>query len=460
MKTLVIIGAGFSGAVTAIQFLQVCEPGIRVVLLNRSGEMARGLAYGTNSSRHLLNVPAGNMSALVDQPDHFLHFCESRLPDASAATFVPRKLYGEYLSGLLADAEHSCRAGVSFERITTEAHGLESRDGKALVRLADGRELVADHVVLAFGNFSPFNPAITSVPQAAGRYVADPWSGEIEVPIDRQAPVLLLGAGLTALDVALTLDQQGHRGPVLMLSRRGVQPAPHRASRHVDSTASTVVQCLLSSTPTVLSYLRDMRALVRTAAEHNVDWRDIVGAVRPITAQLWGRLGEAERRRFLRHLQVYWDAHRHRVAPASYAAFSEQIEQGRLRPIAGRIRTIEVLENGLRIEIALRGASKLEAVQVSHIINCTGPNSNLARVEDRLIVQLRQAGLIRLDSLGLGICVDDSLSVQDCHGEPVAWLSYVGPMLKAQFWEATAVPELRKYAKDLALRVAAKMNNQ
>jgi uncharacterized NAD(P)/FAD-binding protein YdhS len=154
---------------------------------------------------------------------------------------------------------------------------------------------------------------------------------------------------------------------------------------------------------------------------------------------------------------VYWDAHRHRVAPASYAAFSAQLEQGRLKPMAGRIQNIEVLPNGLRVQVGLRGTGVVESLDVSHIINCTGPNSNLARVDDRLIAQLRQAGLIRLDELGLGICVDEDLSVEDEHGVPVSWLSYVGPMLKARFWEATAVPELRRYARDLALRVAAKV---
>ncbi|MDH1256824.1 MULTISPECIES: FAD/NAD(P)-binding protein [Pseudomonas] len=457
MKTLVIIGAGFSGAVTAVHFLQVCKPGTRVVLLNRSGEMARGLAYGTNSSRHLLNVPAGNMTALIDQPDHFLRFCETRLPGTSSGSFVPRKLYGEYLSGLLAEAEHHCRDGVSFERITTEAHGIEADKAKARIRIADGREILADHVILAFGNFSPFNPVITSIPRAVGRYLADPWSGEIEVPIDPRAPVLLLGAGLTALDVALTLDQQGHTGPVYMLSRRGVQPLPHRTSGHVDSIAGDVVQSLLASDPTVRSYLRHMRSLVRVAAKDGVDWRDVVAAVRPITAQLWTRLNETERRRFLRHVQVYWDAHRHRVAPASYAAFSAQMAQGRLKPVAGRIQDIEALPNGLRVQVGVRGTATIESLEVSHIINCTGPNSNLARVDDRLISQLRQAGLIRLDTLGLGICVDEALSVQDAQGDPVSWLSYVGPMLKAQYWEATAVPELRRYARDLARRIAAKI---
>ena len=156
-------------------------------------------------------------------------------------------------------------------------------------------------------------------------------------------------------------------------------------------------------------------------------------------------------------MQVYWDAHRHRVAPASYAAFSAQIEQGRLKPMAGRIHGIDVLPGGLSVHIGARGSALVESLEVSHIINCTGPNSNLARVDDRLIVQLRKMGLIRLDSLGLGICVDESLSVLDQHAVPVKWLSYVGPMLKAQFWEATAVPELRRYARDLAVRVAAEI---
>lgn len=457
MKTLVIIGAGFSGAVTAIQFLQICAPDTRVVLINRSGEMARGLAYGTSSPRHLLNVPTGNMSALVDQPDHFLHFCESRLPGTTASSFVSRKLYGEYLSSLLADAEHCCRPGVCFERLTIEAHGLESRGGKALVHLAEGQELVAEHVILAFGNFSPFNPPVTEVAQAEGRYLADPWSGALDVPINPQAPVLLLGAGLTALDVALTLDQQGHCGPVYMLSRRGIQPLPHRAIRHSQAVASNVVERLLSSKPTVLNYLRQLRLLAAAAQQDGIDWRDIIGALRPVTSELWGRLSSQERRRFLRHAQVYWDAHRHRVAPASFATFSDQVKDGRLRPIAGRIQSIDTLPGGLQVQVGLRGSELIKSIEVSHIINCTGPNSNLARVDDRLIVQLRQAGLIQLDCLGLGLCLDESLAVRDENGVPSTWLSYVGPMLKAQFWEAMAVPELRVYARDLAVRIAAKI---
>ena len=53
-RHIVVVGAGFSGALTAVNLLRHAggEP-LRVTLLNRSGRMARGLAYGTASPEHL-----------------------------------------------------------------------------------------------------------------------------------------------------------------------------------------------------------------------------------------------------------------------------------------------------------------------------------------------------------------------------------------------------------------------
>ncbi|WP_306287180.1 FAD/NAD(P)-binding protein [Pseudomonas sp. MD195_PC81_125] len=158
MKTLVIIGAGFSGAVTAAQFLRRSPADVRVVLINRSGTMARGLAYGTNSSLHLLNVPAGNMSADVDDPEHFLRYCQAKDPAYTASSFVPRKIYGEYLTSVLDDAERHCASGVKLERIVAEVRSLQPRKTGAVVELANGQHIDAHQVVLAFGNFSPLDP--------------------------------------------------------------------------------------------------------------------------------------------------------------------------------------------------------------------------------------------------------------------------------------------------------------
>lgn len=458
MKTLVIIGAGFSGAVTAAQFLRYSPSDVRVVLINRSGSMARGLAYGTNSSLHLLNVPAGNMSAYVDDPEHFLRFCQAQDLAYKASSFVPRKIYGDYLASVLDEAEKQARSNVKLERVISEVESLREDGVGAVLELSNGQQINADQVVLAFGNFSPLDPPGFDSSLNPLRYQSDPWSSSERPLGDEESPVLLVGTGLTALDVSLGLLQQGHRGPIYMVSRRGLRPLPHRQQRSPHEVPAVITQKLLEATPSVLEYLRVMRHEINLAKSQDFDWRDLLAAMRPITAQLWTRLPDTERRRFLRHLQPYWDVHRHRVAPAAYMRFEAALESGQVCSMAGRMRKVTPHSSGLTVGIELREGQHLTNIDVDRVINCTGPNTNLSRVNDTLINQLRDAGLIQPDALGLGLTLSQHLEVKDIGGRTVPWLNYIGPMLKADLWEATAVPELRQFAKTLAVRLAKQMS--
>jgi uncharacterized NAD(P)/FAD-binding protein YdhS len=451
MKTLVIIGAGFSGAVTAAQFLRRSPADVRVVLINRSGTMARGLAYGTNSSLHLLNVPAGNMSADVDDPEHFLHYCQAKDPAYTASSFVPRKIYGEYLTSVLDDAERRCASGVKLERIVAEVRSLQPRKTGAVVELANGQYIDADQVVLAFGNFSPLDPPGFCSSMRGDRYQSDPWAAGATQSKDPNRAVLLVGTGLTALDVSLGLLQNGHKGPIYMVSRRGLRPLPHRPKRTTDEVPADFVERLLQAPPSVRGYLQLIRREISAKRNDGLDWRDWVAALRPITSDLWLRLPLTERRRFLRHLQPYWDVHRHRVAPAAYQRFEEALSAGQVRLLAGRIKSVETGFDHLRIGIQRRNEQAFEQLDVEQVINCTGPTTNLNRVKDPLIQQLCADGVIQVDALGLGLCVNEQLAVKSTADVCSSWLYYVGPMLKADYWEATAVPELRQYSKKLAV---------
>jgi len=454
MKTLVIIGAGFSGAVTAAQFMRHSTPDVRVVLINRSGTMARGLAYGTNSSLHLLNVPAGNMSAYVEEQDHFLRFCQALDPTYTASSFVPRKLYGDYLALILDHAEkHSC-AGVKLERVVSEVQRLRPVGMGAFVELVNGQHIKADQVVLAFGNFSPLDPPGFSTSISPGRYQSDPWAGGATHSAEADSSILLVGAGLTALDVSLGLLQQGHRGPIHMLSRRGLSPLPHRTQRPAHEVPVGLVHTLMQATPTVREYMRLIRREIGAAGPQGLDWRDLLAVLRSSTPALWMRLPNSERQRFLRHAQPYWDVHRHRVAPAAYRRFEEAVASGQIHSMAGRIQRVTPGTTGLTIDIQLRREQRFEQINVAQVINCTGPNTNLRRVDDALITQMMAEGLLQLDPFGLGLSVDDQLAVKSANGETSSWLHYIGPMLKADFWEATAVPELRIHAQSLASKLA------
>lgn len=453
MKTLVIIGSGFSGTVTALEFLRLRAGEVNLVLINRSGPMARGLAYGTNSARHLLNVPAGNMSALTDTPDSFLQFCRIRHPETSPGSFMPRKLYGEYLQGLLQQQLDRC--GGSARHLVADVQRLETLECGARIHLQDGTRLDADHVVLALGNFAPVSPASLRTPSLAAHYTVDPWAPAEKPVLPADAPLLLVGAGLTALDVLINLLQAGHRGPVYLLSRRGLAPTTHREHHHAAGTdLAWVAEALIAGPARVAAYLRCLRTAVDQHERKGGDWRDVVAAIRPSTSRLWQRLPASERRRFLRHLQAFWDIHRHRVAPDTYKRFTEALASGQARPLAGRL--VDVCRDGDSLSVCIRErhSQTRRQLSVQHVFNCTGPNSNLAKVNEPFISQLIADQMLSLDEHHLGVVVDDDLAIVDQRGISLPWLSYVGPMLKANWWEATAVPELRQYSKRLATRLA------
>lgn len=65
---VLIIGGGFSGTILATRLLRNAL--LSVAVLDRESIPGRGLAYSTPHRFHLLNVPAGKMSAFPDQPDH------------------------------------------------------------------------------------------------------------------------------------------------------------------------------------------------------------------------------------------------------------------------------------------------------------------------------------------------------------------------------------------------------
>ena len=448
-----VIGAGFSGAMTAVNLLRYSSGRpLRVVLVNKSGRMARGIAYGTRSADHVLNVPAGNMSALPEEPDDFLRFCRWADPSIQPSTFVSRRMYGTYLESLLASVETGCCEHATLDRQVGEVLDIcvDSHAGKAIVELDEGRRIEADQVVLAFGHFLPANPGI-STPEffESERYLRDPWRpGALDVVKDGDS-VLLLGSGLTAIDVSLALQRPGRNVRLTWVSRRGLAPQAHRSTR--PPPHGVAVEALLDAMgSTARSYVRALRAHVKTRMNLGDDWRDVLAALRPHTAALWERLSVSERARFLRHVQPYWDVLRHRCAPDAFERYERIRKEGSVSIVAGRVLACRDRSGEVEVALRPRGTSQCEQLRVQWVVNCTGPDSDLHRVRSPLVRQLIGQRRVRPDTLGLGLEVSDDYAVVDGEGRRSNWLRYIGPLLRARYWEATAVPELRVHACALA----------
>jgi uncharacterized NAD(P)/FAD-binding protein YdhS len=458
-QTVVIAGAGFSGVVTAAHLLRRGAGGpLRVILVNRSGVMARGVAYGTNSPVHVLNVPAGRMGASADDPEGFLRFARQHDQTIAASDFVPRQLYGDYLEHFLAEAERERAPGVSLERMIGEVTAVDPcPEGRsARVSGIQGGEIVADRVVLALGNYPPEDFPVSDPSFYGNRlYIRDPWARGALEGVNKDRPVLLIGTGLTMLDIALDVSSR-IPSKLWAVSRRGLMPQQHSVPA-CPPTPRHRPPGLESAQPTIRGYLRAVHSHARKLAAEGEDWRPVIDSLRPTTPALWHALPLAERARFLRHMRPYWEVHRHRAAPAAAAAFQRLLDQGQLRVRAGRIQSFETTGDEVRVALRPRGLKTIDHLTVGTVINCTGPSADVRTLRDPLIDILRSRQMIQPDPLGLGLATADDGALLDATGTPSRVLYYVGPLLKARYWESTAVPELRLHAARLAATLAGSL---
>lgn len=403
----VVVGAGFAGVMASRELLRA---GWRVILVDPGARAGRGLAYSTTAPWHLLNSQVGAMSVEPDDPDDFLRWCRGRDASVEAGSFVSRAWYGDYLSAALARADSLGELTVHRGRV------VRLFDGSQRVALLDNDVVIkVDIAVLALGNAPPSRPF--EVDPQMRHFVDDPWKADALRGVPA-GPVTLIGSGLTAVDVALTLARSGRHRQITMVSRHGMLPKVHAQARRI------VVGRPGQRT------LRGLLRAVRQLAEHTGDWRAVMDGLRPHWNDMWLSLSPADQERFLRHAARHWEVHRHRMAPPVAAEIDRLIERGVLRVHAGRVDRVEPGEHG--------------------VINCTGPG-NLLRT-DPLVRSLVADGLARPGPHGLGVDVDEHGELIRPNGELTSIFT-LGAARKGRLWETTAAPEIRAQARALAVHL-------
>jgi uncharacterized NAD(P)/FAD-binding protein YdhS len=416
----------------------------RVILIDQRPGFGLGLAYSTPSLRHLLNVPAGKISALPDQPDHFLNWLrKNHDPAATEKTFAPRAVFGRYIQSLLASA------GPIVQEIA-RVHDVRLDDDGAVLALDNGCELRADLVVLATGNFDPAPlPGITKAASDSGLYRHNAWAAETYERLHPDAPVVLIGTGLTGVDVVLRLRELGHRGRIIAVSRHGIFPNRHDDYTPLSSTAIT------SDIPaTCVAYLRALRAAIHGGAE----WRAAIDSLRETTNELWLRLPIEEKKRFRRHLQRRWDVVRHRMAPPIADIIESELRNGTLEIREGHLKTVAASPAGAYITVRAHDGS--ESFYADRVINCTGPSMNYRRVPSTLLQNLFKRGLAASGPLGTGFHCSEDGAVIGAGGDASEIIFNLGPGRLGDLLESIAVPEIRQQAVELASTLADRMKRQ
>jgi len=458
IPTIAIIGAGASGTLLAVQLAAQSTHPLHIALFDASGAFARGVAYGTHDPSHLLNVTANRMGAFEDRSDDFYrwllaHEAQWRSLHAAFAalkvtptSFMPRMIYGTYLESLLQAAQTNKQARI--ERVKAEVTDAEATSQSIILTLVDGAKREADRLALAIGNLPAHPFGFTKTLSHSDRYIGHIWSPPQNSVLSRtdfrddDTPVFIIGTGLTTIDAVVSLRAKGYKGRIIAVSRHGLLPQPHMLP-----IASYPRFLPPEHAPrTALELIRAIREEVTRAQKEGTDWRSVIDTLRADTPALWRQLSEEERRKLLRVLS-YWSTHRHRMPQESAAMIAGEVNTGTLEIIAGSIRHIEESEARLIVQVRLRESGEVRSIEAGHVLNCSGPDTNIARSANALLLNLYKQGIIEQGPLAMGIAVSDDYSVK---GNAAGRVFALGPLLAGERLETIAMPEIRAQAANAA----------
>ncbi len=467
---IAIIGGGASGTLAAIHLLRAAtarQYPLRIALIDRLGRHGLGEAYSTTSPAHFLNALTGRMSGVAGDPGHLQRWAGAA--GLGSLEFLPRQAFGRYLQETLAEAQRAAAPLSRLSLITSEVLGIRPATGGHPMRvlLAHGATLEADLAILATGNLPPSPP----VPFPDSPWcITNPWAPGALDAVQDGRPVIILGTGLTMLDVATAVTGDP-RTTVRAVSRHGMLPQVHRgrgAPARLHLAARPVGHWRPG--PAAGTHLADPgghgqpaqslagRGRCSTAACAEpvaAAARPGQAAVRPARGPLLGGAPapDAARDRAADHRAALYRAAigtarpdhrdhrgprrpgrpaRHRPAPAPACP-------PRARPAEPE-----------RLRIRVEQDSSVTDLGAGWLINATGPDTDLTRTTDPLLRDLLGRGLARPDPLRLGLDASPDGAVLDAAGTPSTTLFTLGPPLRGVRYETTAIPEIRDQAAALA----------
>lgn len=455
MGKIGIIGGGFTGTMTAVQLVdQAVEP-YEIILINEKETLNKGIAFNPYSGKHLLNVIAGKMSAYPDQLDHFLDWVMQKdsFKDKDrtliANSFLPRRIYGTYLCSIWEETKkHAEAKQIKLTVVDSFVSDLDISADAVSLRLDNGLALNVDHCVIATGNHIPRNPGIKDMSfYNSPNYFRNPWTAESVKGTPEHLPVLIIGNGLTMVDTVLGLAEQDFKGEIYSISPNGFNILPHR---HNGLTYSKLTEELTGDL-TLFDLVKLVNKHIKAVREYGVSAEPVIDSLRPRTQKIWQSLPDKEKALFMSRLRHLWGVARHRIPLHSHDKIQQLRIDGNLHINSGKIINMEESGDFIRIEYFDRKDNEMKTIKVSRVINCTGPETDLMRLEQNFLKNCFLKGILKQDKFKLGIVADtESFQVISAGGQPHSNLFTIGSNLKGELWESTAVNELRVQAKKLA----------
>lgn len=449
--TVLIVGGGAAGALAALHLVREAPGGVELVVVDPAEHIATGTAFSTTDPGHLLNVPASGMSALPDDPGHFARWrARTTRSEVDPHEFAPRMDWGRYLAETLADALRVAGRRATLKHVRRIATAVQHDAHGVTLTLDDGSTVRGQALVIGTGLPAPSAAWAPEALRASARFVTDPWApgalARVSDDVTSLPDVLVVGTGLTMVDVVTTIATSRPDRFLHAISRSGLLPR-----RHADGPQAPVVPDVTEWGHDLTSIVDHTHAHLREAEVATGDWRPGLDGLRHRVQDLWGRLGEADRLEFLERWAGPWNRIRHRIPGPSAHRVDGLLAQGRLTTAAARVVDAVEIAGGVRVT-STDGAVR----EVGWVVNCTGPDLDVRRSGSPLVADLlreRSGGSLAVSATaGMGFRTRGG-QLLGSSGRAAAPVWAIGAMRRGELWESTAVPEIRVQAAAVATSV-------
>lgn len=462
---IVVIGGGASGLAVILQLVKRFRSGKpvrKITLIEKNEEAGPGLAYSPACAGTILNMTKSTMGLYPDNPNHFNEWKN----DPSLKLYPFRENYGDYLRAMWSQSVEDIREmGGEISFIQDEVQDINrDDDGTFTLTLEkNAKTLFAKDVVLAVGNFTvTANPHLSHLPG----YFPSPWPTSRLRSIPADAPVIILGSRLSAIDAANALVDSGHRGSITFMSRSGrlpkVQGAPVPFPRrynlytlakhvHAPTRVGASFASLMSGIMEEVSHLagndwswllqnhecpmEELESDIKDAQEGRAGWQTVLRSTAPLVERYWRSLEMHDKKLFYDKFYSCWMRYRHGMPVENAEKILNMMKRGQLKVVKGR--EIESNGNGF---FANTSDGKIEA---SYVIEATGQECRVTHAPSPLIQATMRKGMATPHPLGGFVVNFDTLSTSP-------GLYTIGSFTQGTHFYVSSVDRIAEHASRLA----------
>ena len=452
-----IVGGGFTGAVFAIYLSRMAGRPLDIAIVEPRARLGCGLAYDTADPDHRINAPLPLHVLYPEAPDHLPDWYTgqdgpARDPAAlgpDGNLYIRRGDFGRYVEEQLRIHIEASASGSTIRHIRARAASAHRIAGGYRLTLDSGQTLATGLTVLAAGHERPrVPPPFDGAAQNSPGFIADPWDTARLREVPAEARVLVLGMSQTASDAVAILLRNGHRGPIASISRHGLRPRerPAAAAGPLPDIAQRLLRPVSlfveahGRLTTVRGLLRALRTAARRAEADGSAWAEPFGDLRDSIWDIWPALPLAEKRRFLRHLRAWYDAHRFQLPPQIEMRLAEAEAAGQLSFAAARCEAVACDGDTFSVALRRRGSSERRRERFDTVVNCTGPDLRPERSTNPFVAGLVARGYAAAHPLGIGFSVDDDCRAIGADGRADPHLRIVGPLTYGTFADQQGAP--------------------